>query len=220
MSGFDPTTVPGLVAWWTPKFGVVAPNGGQFVSWTAAFGGFLLVPSTGTLIMVPNGSLNTRPQLQTSAGAGATATCAALSVSQPNTTYIVFNKTSTTSLNITDGAIARQISGMLTSTPPSGAPYMYAGTQLASPTNSNGPIVHCALFNGVSSSLYINSSAVPVVTGNAGTNGISSLSFGNGSGIPMGAIGDMLFYSGLHGPAERCAVMTWLGSSYAIPGCG
>jgi hypothetical protein len=217
VSTFDPLTLNGLIAWWSPRFGVVAPNGGQLVSWTDIVSGKIITGTTanGTLTYRSSG-INGRPAFFGVTAAGQpVGTGPTLSISQPNTTYVVMSDTASTFIGA-DGLSARQILGS-----PGGvnsAPGMFAGASINSTFNVSGPNVYCGSFNGTASAQYINSSAVPAVTGSAGANALGQVVLGTGTAGGQGFIGDLLYFSGLHGPAERSAVMGWLSSLYSVQG--
>lgn len=135
------------------------------------------------------------------------------SLSQPTTIYVVGKTTAPSGGTIFDGITTRQtvlINGSVWS--------FYAGSLQDSATATDTNFhVFCAVFNGASSVLYLDGASIKAA--NAGAGGINGFRLGNNT-IPnnswLGHIPEALVFSGAHSAANRTAMTSYLGSSYAI----
>lgn len=221
VSVFDPTTLANLIAWWSPRGGVTANNNaGQMTAWIDLVAGNTLTFNTVNASMVWSAfAINGRPGVSTLCNTNAIAATSALTIPQPNTTYLVCAHASGVAWNAIDGTGSnRQVFGFSATN----SPTLFAGSSLVSAVVATSSAnVYCAEWNSTASTLYMNGSATPIASGDAGTEGLSpTMSFAGVVTATSGLLGDILVFRGLHGPAERCAVMSWLGSIYNIAGCG
>ena len=136
------------------------------------------------------------------------------SVSQPDTVYIVGETAVQAGSNalLDGGGAGRQILTRFTT----GTIVSYAGTVLDSTIDRHTPTVFSAVFNGASSSIYLNSTTA-AITGNAGTGALNSPCFG---GIVSDALNGKMaaaaIFTGAHDATTRIRVMTFLSKKYAI----
>ena len=101
--------------------------------------------------------------------------------------------------------------------------YMAHGLPITSGNTTLGPHVLCAVFNGVNSALYIDSSEAPAATGNPGTgvSGPSNLEAYLGSGSPTGTntirIGMVIVVNGVDTQAQIAKMFAFFGAYYGKP---
>jgi hypothetical protein len=134
-------------------------------------------------------------------------------------TIVVVGENDDTSANLagfidsTAGALA------LYSTVTNGYAAMSSASAVTSTTTVTRKSIIAAAYNGASSSLYVNNSAVAVVSGSSGTNGISTYTVG-GAGVnanPItGKIAEVIVYSRIVSAAERTMLFLYLGQRYGI----
>ncbi len=98
--------------------------------------------------------------------------------------------------------------------------YIYAGASLTNGTLANGvAMVYCAVFDGVSSAVYINDHTTPVLTGDAGTNALKSIVVGANNALANsfdGKLAELVAYSGSHDATQRGTFFTYAGARYGI----
>ncbi len=100
---------------------------------------------------------------------------------------------------------------------------MYAGTTLATSSLSapqlNAKSILCCVFNGASSSGYVNSIATTYCTGQVGSVGVTDAVLGAyaGGGLALaGKMAEVIVYSGGHSATDRGTVLSYLSSRYTV----
>jgi hypothetical protein len=186
-----------LKAWWRPNSQTVTLNAGDLSAVADLSGNSVsLVQATGSLQPPYNTSdaaFAGYPSITVTSGKQLTAT---LSVTQPNTVYVVGRQAISGGAQIFDGAVSRQSFGMNGS-----GYYLYAGTLYNFTGMARDANAHafCGIFNGASSVFYIDSSA----TGQACDLGTNALTNPVISAFPgAGADVEVAIFSGAHTQAQ------------------
>lgn len=145
----------------------------------------------------------------------------ASSQAQPTTVYVVGHSTGTAAQRtLVDGIGGSNLHRIATAIT-TGYTTISAGNAVADTTNAadSEPRVWCALFNGVSSAIYVNGEAVASATGNALTQTITGITVGANQALGSthnGKIATVLVYSGAHDQATRTRIMQWLSDRYGF----
>lgn len=143
-------------------------------------------------------------------------------LSQACTWYAVFRPgDNSAQRTVTDG-IGGSNRQRISTTITTGVVNMYAGgtARDGTATIANSTVVMCVVFNGASSSVYVNNITTADVTANPGTNSLTGLKIGQdqgGSGSALeGRIAELAAFSGAHSEATRRKMMNYLGARYGI----
>lgn len=100
----------------------------------------------------------------------------------------------------------------------------YAGSAIIdSATSCTTPFVACCIFNGASTTLYVQDSQTAKVTANPGANalniqGVFGLADSGAGGAVNDELAELLAYSGSHSASQRQSVFRYMASRYAIAG--
>jgi hypothetical protein len=213
---FTPASLPGLVAWYRSDLGITL-NGSTVSAWADQSGnGHHLTQGTGAqqpTYQASDAGWNGRPSLLSTINTSSLGT-GIFSQAQPVTIYFVSNM-STASANQTPingtGSYLIQWTGS--------AWLIHSNTSLTSPASSNTTGIMAFVFNSTSSAVYRNSSASPIVTGDAGAIGQNAALFAladNSSGLLAmgGTVVELAYYSGAHSSSQISKVFRYAGSLY------
>jgi hypothetical protein len=133
-------------------------------------------------------------------------------ISQPDTIIAVFD--TGRPLDWGSGGSLRQLFS-----PTIGTVGIYAGTILSGggSLSSGVFVIQTAIFNGASSSVYIN--GLSVLSGDAGTNSLGNVIMGtDGTSFFSGKVAELLVYNSTLSSTDRGNVETYLKNKYAIAG--
>jgi hypothetical protein len=223
-SGFLPSQLPGLMFWVDSRYGITL-NGGTVSSWADQSGnGNSFVQATSAnqpAYTASDPQYNGKPSLTfVAANQNYMDMLNAVPITvQPMTVYIVGHMTSdTTSTGFFDqapGASGRMLAATGVGT------YglaLYAGVTLGPAGSVAAPSVVGCVFNGASSSLLIDASQVPIITGNAGSSGMNLFEIGAVSGAEAmnGKMCAFLIYNGAHTAAQIQQNFLFLGNVFGI----
>ena len=130
---------------------------------------------------------------------------------QPLTVYIAYRPGVVGTARTWVGGVANNWTGVSTT-----AYEAYGGTALTTGTPTTDPHIVSAVYNGASSVLSVDGTAA---TGNANTNGLTSLNIGAlnaASQFAQGAFQAVLIYSGAHDANTRKKLERWLGRNWTV----
>ena len=160
-------------------------------------------------------SYNGSPSLSfAKAASQSMATGSIATYAQPYTIIFVANDDAGGAYVVVSGTTS--VSGIYTN---SGPISIYAGSAHGSATSMSNPTVVAGIFNGANSTLYANSSSVPILTTSPGSGALDgTVAIGN-SGLagPMnGKIAEVVVYSNALTTSQLRSLFMYLGSRYAI----
>lgn len=210
---FTPGSVAGLYAWYDATQITGLADGDPVATWTDVAGGRNATQGTSAARPTYKTAIqNGRPVVRFD-GVDDFVNASAVSVSQPDTIFIVAKQTSTGSTkNAYDGNTTRQ-------TLECGTSYVInAGANVSTAGADTAWHVHTAIYNGASSSHRLDGALGS--SGNAGTNALASLNIGtyrNFAGFWPGDIAELIIYTGALGSTDRAAVEAYLKAKWGTP---
>ena len=212
-----PQTINGLQLWLRADQGITLATGVS--QWNDLSGnGNNLSQSTVGLRPAYNATdaaYNNQPTLSFSAVANTVIGGGSITHAQPYTIIFVGDSALAGSSIIESGGT---YSGLYTFGPGAGYICFYAGTGQQSNTGITSKSVVAAVFNGASSSIYVNNSSTPVFSANPGSGGLSgAINIGNTglAGPFTGNIAEVLIYNSVLSTTQLGTIFQYLGSRYS-----
>jgi len=213
---FLPSAVPGLIQWLRSDIGITIATG--VGAWTDLSGSGNNVSQANTTKQPAYNSsdpaFNGWPSLSFTAASSQLLQTSSFTILQPFTIIAVGSGTG-------NGVILGDGGGAVAFYVQSGTLRAYAGTVLASTSTPVSPAVLGAVINGATSSVYFNSSSVPVA---AGAGGASNMTAGIGvgdngiAGALQGKLAEVLVYNAALTQSQLHQVFYYLAARYGIVG--
>ncbi len=202
-------------------------NGGDVSAWAdqSGTGDANKNATQGTAALQPlyvasSADFNNRPTVRFAAASGdylITGTWAA-ALSQPDTWYLAYKAGSFAGTRAVLDGIAAGNRRAIQNQAADGFPLIFAGASLIGSTNkAEAKTYLCGVFNGASSSLYLDDFTTAAATGNVGAHTLTGLTLGNNVVVGAaldGDVAEVIGYSGAHDAATRAQVLSYLRSRY------
>ena len=222
---FQAATLPNLAAWYKASVGITL-NGSTVSGWAdqSGVGDANRNLAQGTAGFQPtfvasDANLNGRPSVLFTAASSTRLVSGtwAAAPTQPLTMYMAMRGGTQSNQYITDGKAGR---GLIQQIDAGGKAAFYAGSTVSSTISllSTSAIL-CGVYNGASSSGYVNHYSSADASGNFGTNTFDGITVGcgfNAANFFGGNVAEILVYAAAHSAGQRQVVMQYLGAKYGI----
>lgn len=216
--GGSPPTFSGTLKLWLRADLGITLNGSKVSAWADQSGNGNNV-TQGTAADQPpytaaDSNFNGRPSVGPFSSTSYALNASTFTISQPNTIYLVAYAANTAQNVFFDGSSSRQIIGRAGAT----TWWIYAGTTVDANGANGNPHAFCLTLSSGTGTLYVDNSQTAAVSSTAGSDALTGLVVGVGSGdaAPNGSIAEFLIYSGAHTTAQVQQVFRYLGARYGL----
>lgn len=208
-----PNQLPNLALWLRADMGITIGTGVS--AWADQSGnGNNFTQGTGSAqptLNASDASFGGQASLSFAAANSQTLTATSVTISQPDTIYVIGQFTTSSNAELIDGNGTRQALANN-----SGANFVfYAGTLVTGSAADLNPHAFAAIYNGASSSMYVDTSSAANASGNAGANNWGGLILGGTiGGFLQGKIAEVVTYSAAHTSAQVAQLFKYFAGRY------